>query len=253
MTTTKTRTKTARKNRNTRKTVKASKRRAPPPAKALDVVKGGARSPSPSSTPRARESLEAETAAAQSFEERSLVCARILSEGRWDGNRTVADLAARWGVDRAAVSNYRRAGAVACASARGDLSEMLEDTLGAFRRQEQEAMQTANLLEGQRRFSTAVRYREAARQARVKHAEVAGLVRVHHTVSLEADPRFAGLYATIHASLEDLDRMRDAFVAEVAKLTGGVLPEVTIPNASAHVRDAVRRYEAEVGARKLAA
>jgi hypothetical protein len=36
-------------------------------------------------------------------------------------------------------------------------------------------------------------------------------------------------------------------------MTHGALPSAPLPKVQAHVLDAVRRYEAEIGARKLAA
>lgn len=71
--------------------------------------------------------------------------------------------------------------------------------------------------------------------------------------SIIDDPRIAGLWTALHAALEDYDRMRDAFLADVVALTGGALPASALPSAHAHVRDAVKRYEAEIGARRLAA
>lgn len=211
-----------------------------------------------------------EAPAANDFEARSLLCSRILAKGEWDGLFVSKALATIWGVSLDGVTNYRRAGAVANAAARGDNAELLEDTLGSYRTQERECHHQAQELERMGRQGEASRYRDLAQKARARMTEVTGLLQHRLTISLEADPRIAGLYAAQLAALEDFDRLveqRDidarrreqALLAEIERLTGGVLPAglpeapAALPSAQDHVRDAVKRYEAEIGARKLAA
>lgn len=211
-----------------------------------------------------------EARAANDFEARSLLCAKILAKGEWSGLLVSEALRTVWGVERGAISNYLRAGAVVVAASRGDNQELLEDTLGMYRRQERECIHVAHELEGEGRQGEASRYRDLAQKARARMTEVTGLLQHRLTISLEADPRIAGLYAAQLAALEDFDRLveqRDidarrreqALLAEIERLTGGVLPAglpeppAALPSAQDHVRDAVKRYEAEIGARKLAA
>lgn len=212
--------------------------------------------------------IEKEALGAVDFESRSLLCSRILAKGEWDGLFVSRALAAAWGVSLDAVTNYRRAGAVANAAARGDTSELLEDTFGSYRTQERECHAASLELERQGRHGEASRYRDLAQKARARITEVAGLLQHRITISLEADPRFAGLIAAQFNALEAFDalaaqqhaeteRVVQALLAEVERLNGGVLPAglpelpVALPSAQEHVRGAVKRYEAEIGARKL--
>ncbi len=211
-----------------------------------------------------------EAEAADNYEARSILCGKLQARGAWNGLLTTIALAELWGVDRPAIGNYRRAGSVACAASRGDIGEMLEETLGAYREKERLCDDIAAQLEAKGRHQDAARYREMAKRARDSFATVAGLMQHRMTISLEADPRIAGLYAAQLAALEDFDRMAEqqrldvqrvlqALLSEVERLNGGVLPAglpelpPALPSAKDHVRDAVKRYEAEIGARKLAA
>ena len=134
-----------------------------------------------------------------------------------------------------------------------DLAEKLDDTLAHLLRMQEANERQADALEARGAYTEAARYRATALQARRHYAEVAGLVQHKVSLSLEADPRIAGLWTAILTALEDLDHMREAYVGEVEKLTGGVVPTAPLPPAGPFVRDAVRRYEGEIGARKLAA
>ena len=187
-------------------------------------------------------------AAATTFDARSLVCAELLFSGQWKTS-TPKDLATAWGVNLEAISNYRRAGAVARQAMSLDLDEKLDDTLANLLRQQEQAERIAEKLEAARDFTEGARYRAIALQARRHYADVAGLVQHRMSVSIEADPRIAGMYQAILASLEDFDRLRAAFLADVEKLTGGTLPASSLPSAFEHVRAAVKRYEGEIGAR----
>ena len=201
-------------------------------------------------------------AAATTFDARSLVCAELLFGGQWKTS-TPKDLATAWGVNLEAISNYRRAGAVARQAMSLDLDEKLDDTLANLLRQQEQAERIAEKLEAARDFGEGARYRAIALQARRHYADVAGLVQHRMSISLEADPRIAGMYQAILAALKDRDRQEDArrvsfdtWLGEVEKLTGGVLPPGLpewLPSAREHVREAVKRYEAEIGARRLAA
>lgn len=198
--------------------------------------------------PRARPPLDPKLAT--SFDERVLVCADMFATGQMNGHRTAAWLSSLWGVGRDAIAQYRRAGEVVARADRGDTSELMEDALGACRRDEEDALRLAEWLETLGEFQAAGRYRELAQKARAKYIEVAGLVTQKVSISLEADPRIAGLWRVMHATLEELDRAREAYIAEVAKLTGGPVPTAELPVPSEHVTAAVRKYEAETGGRK---
>ena len=197
-------------------------------------------------------------AKASTFEERSLVCAELMLTGQWKTS-TVPELARAWGVDPAAISNYRRAGQVARAAMTLDLAEKLDDTLAHLLRMQEANERQADALEARGAYTEAARYRATALQARRHYAEVAGLVQHKVSLSLEADPRVAGMYQAILAALEDRDRQEaereqrlGAWLVAVEKLTGGVLPEgrpEALPSVREHVRDAVKRYEVDLGAR----
>lgn len=194
------------------------------------------------------QSTARDIATAQTFEERSLVCAELLMTGQWK-TTTAAELAAVWGGGIAAISNYRRAGQVARAAMSLDFEEKLDDTLAHFLRMQETNERLADEREAAGDHAEAVRYRAIARAARRDYAEVGGLIQHRMSVSLEGDPRIAGMYQAILAALEDFDRLRGAFLAEVEKLTGGALPTAPLPSAREHVRNAVKRYEGEIGAR----
>lgn len=190
-------------------------------------------------------------------EARSLVCADILASGEWR-NATASKLAAAWGVDRGAVANYRRAAHAVLAATGLDLEEKLTDTLAHLTRMQEENEEQARVLEAQSDHDRAVSYRTIALNARARFAEVAGLLVHKISFSLEADPRVAGMYQAILAALADRDRQEDeqrrVVLAIVERLNGGALPAdfpEALPSVRDHVRDAVKRYEAEIGARQL--
>lgn len=191
--------------------------------------------------------------AATTFDERALAAARMLAAGRWD-LATVDEVRIAWGVTEAAMATYRRTGRTALAVLQDvDMAKDLELVKANLRHQADEALALALRLEATNRLTLASRYRDIARKAEEDYARFAGLDVQRHSISLEADPRIAGLWTAILAALEDLDRMREAYVGEVEKLAGGVVPTAPLPPAGPFVRDAVRRYEGEIGARKLAA
>lgn len=182
------------------------------------------------------------------FEERALVCADLLLSGRWK-RATAARLAELWGVDRGTVGNYRRAGQIVRASLGLDLEEKLEDTLAHLLRMQEENERQAKQCEAAKDYATAAKYRSIALNARQKYAETAGLVQQRVSISLESDPRIAGLWRVLWAALAELDAARVAHLAAVGELTGGA-PGTELPMASTVVREAVRRYEAAQGARQ---
>lgn len=214
----------------------------------------------PPAEPTARKALDVANAA--TFEERSLVCAELLATGRWT-TATASELAESWGESTAAISNYRRAGQVARAAEGLDLAEKTEDTLGHLLRMQEQNERIATALETKNEHGDAARYRALALQARAKYAEVAGLVQQKVSVSIEVDPRFAGVYRAINGALDEQDRLERsrsaqlaAWVGEVALLTDGVLPPgmpEELPPARARVVAAVQEYERAIGARTMGA
>jgi hypothetical protein len=220
----------------------------------------------PAPPPRAREAGDPKLAI--SYEDRVRFCADILVRGQWSGRPVVRWLCEVWGVHRDAVHDYRRAGAVLAAGDRGDLAESLEDTLGAFRKQEEDATREAERL-AEEDPGSAARYQAIAHKARTSAAQVLGLLTTRISISLEADPRIAGLWRALWEVLGEVDaelreresvdaRRLSTFLGAVERLTGGPLPaEVValvarseaVPSVVDTVRAAVRRYEERIGAR----
>lgn len=217
-------------------------------------------------TPRAREpappvdaATDEQIRAAQTFEDRGLMCLRFLSAGQWNA-ATVSRLMRVWGATEAALSNYRRSGKVALAAVSGeDHARRLDHVLASLQLQADENEALAKSYEARGRLTLAAKHRDLQRRATMSFAEIAGLNERRMSVSIEADPRVAGLYQAILGALEDRDRQEAErarelaeWIAEVSKLTGGVLPHglpAALPSVRDHVRDAVKRYEAEIGAR----
>lgn len=172
---------------------------------------------------------------------------RALTEG-WEQN--VDRLMRLWSCSESALSSYRRLGKMALAALQDDdAAARLDHVLADLRVQANEQEALAKMYRATRRPTLASRHDDLARKALALYAEFAGLVQRRTVVSLEADPRIAGMYQAILASLEDFDRLRAAFLGDVEKLTGGPLPASSLPSAFEHVRAAVKRYEGEIGAR----
>lgn len=212
-------------------------------------------------TSRARVSIP-DPAKATSYEERALVCLRLLAAGQWTTEK-IESLKTTWGVTEAGINNYRRGGKVAIAAINsGKIGQILEETMAGFRLQADEAEEHAKRFEATGKYGLALRYREAQRRAEENYAEISGLRKQHMTISLEADPRIAGLWQAVWSALEDRDRQEEERTRRITELVerinGGVLPDgfadmLALPPVSDHLRDAVRRYEAEIGARKALA
>ena len=207
------------------------------------------RSPTPRSpATRAREPLtDDEIGAATESEARGLVCMRALTEG-WEA--LVPRLMRVWGCTEGALSTYRRLGKMALAALGDeDAAARLDHVLAELRVQASEHEALGKDYRARGRYTLATKHDDLARKSLALFAEFAGLVQRRTVVSIEADPRIAGMYQAILASLEDFDRLRAAFLGDVEKLTGGTLPASSLPSAFEHVRAAVKRYEGEIGAR----
>jgi hypothetical protein len=206
---------------------------------------------SPGATSRAPEITDEDIEAAKSYEERSLFCLRVLTLGQWAA--TEKRLLRIWQVGAPGLANYRRAGKVALhAIGSDDAPKRLEQTLADLRHLAERHEELAEFYRSRNRPTLALHHDGERRRAVADFASVAGLTERRVTISLETDPRLAGLWPVLHAALEDVDRMLDAYRGEVEKMTHGALPSAPLPKVQAHVLDAVRRYEAEIGARKLA-
>lgn len=216
----------------------------------------------PASTPRAREFADTEIEAAGDYDTRSLLCFHVLLAGQWQA--MTPRLKRTWGTTDAALSNYRRAGRVAqLAMASEDVAKTFDHVVASLQHLADHHEEQAIHFESRNRPSLARSHLEDQRRAIMDLAEVMGLRQKHVSVSVEADPRIAGAMQAILAALADRDRQEteraarvSAWIVEVEKLTGGVLPPglpEALPSARDHVRDAVKRYEAEIGARTLAA
>lgn len=215
-------------------------------------------------TPRARENAgvsDAEIRAAETYEERSLFCLRVMTSGEWSS--TERRLCAIWAVTPSGLASYRRAGKVALhAISDGKSAGRQEQTLADLQHLAARHEELAEHYRGRNRVTLALKHDSEQRRAIESYASVAGLLERRVSISLEADPRIAGLWQAVHAALEDRDRQEEErarrIVELVEQLNGGVLPEgladvLALPSVQDHVRDAVKRYEAEIGARKLAA
>lgn len=199
--------------------------------------------------------------AAKTYEERGLFCLRVLSLGLW--GVTEKRLRTRWGISAGALYNYRRTGKVALAAVGDeDAPKRLEQTLAELRHLASRHEELAEFYRTRGRLTLALKHDSEQRRAVESYADVAGLTERRVMISLEADPRIAGLWQVVHAALEDRDRQEEERARRITELVeslnGGVLPEgfadmLALPPVQEHVRDAVKRYEADIGARKLAA
>jgi len=219
-------------------------------------------------SPRARDASydssaisDSEISAAKDWDSRGLMCLRVLQTGRWDVE--VPRLLRLWECTEPALSTYKRAGRVALAAiGQADAAERLEALLAGYWLEAEECDALAKQY-AQKRPTLASRYRELRRKALEEFAKAAGLVQQKVSVSIEVDPRFAGVYRAINAALDEQDRLERerssalrAWVAEVALLTDGVLPPgmpEELPPARARVVAAVQDYERQIGARAMGA
>lgn len=212
-------------------------------------------------SPRARNPAEtlsdADILAASDHHERGLLCLRVLSLGQWTAEED--RLRRLWGVTDSGLRHYRRSAGVARAAVQGeDAGKRLDLVLASFRRQEERQEELAEFFRARGRPALASRHDDLQRKATLAFAEIAGLNERRVVVSIEADPRVAGMYQAILAALADRDRQEDeqrrAVLVIVERLNGGTLPAdfpEALPSVRDHVRDAVKRYEAEIGARQL--
>lgn len=186
---------------------------------------------------------------------------RVLQTGRWDAE--VPRLLRLWECTEPALGNYKRSGRVALAAVQNtDAAERLDALLAGYWLEAEECDALAKQY-AQKRPTLASRYRELRRKALEEFAKAAGLVQQKVSVSIEVDPRFAGVYRAINAALDEQDRLERsrsaqfaAWVGEVAALTGGVLPPgmpEELPPARARVVAAVQGYERTIGARAMGA
>ena len=222
--------------------------------------------PSQPKSPRARDAsddssaiTDSDISAAKDWDARGLMCLRVLQTGRWDAE--VPRLLRLWECTEPALSTYKRAGRVALAAiGQADAAERLEALLAGFWLEAEECDALAKQY-AQKRPTLASRYRELRRKALEEFAKAAGLVQQKVSVSIEVDPRFAGVYRAINAALDEQDRLERersaqlaAWVGEVALLTDGVLPPgmpEELPPARARVVAAVQDYERQIGARAM--
>ena len=213
-------------------------------------------------TTRARDAMtDDEIRAAVDADARGLACMRLLTEGGWDAQ--VPRLLALWGCTEPALGNYKRAGRVALAAlGQADAAARLEAVLASYWLEAEECDALAKQY-AQKRPTLASRYRELRRKALEEFAKTSGLVQQKVTISIEADPRFSGVYRAINAALDEQDRLEaeraaqlQAWIGEVVKLTGGVLPPgmpEELSPARARVVAAVQDYERQIGARTMGA
>ena len=210
--------------------------------------------------------------------------ADVIARGGWKDRRSVRALAAAWGIGRDAVRERHRAAAVLAGEDRGTTAETLENTIGNVTIGAEECEAQAFALENPKdqdgkpiapsedAIALAFKYRALAGKSRTFRAKLEGLLVSRVSVSLEADPRIAGLWPALWEALAELDarlqeraeveagRLR-AFIAAVERLTGGPLPaEVAalvaggepMPCAVDTVDAAVKRYEERTGGRTMA-
>lgn len=203
-------------------------------------------------SPRARDPVtDAEIAAADTAPARGLVAMRVLIEGSWDAQ--VPRLVRLWACTEPTLAAYRRAGQMALAGALDEQGgAILVETQASLRCQAENHERLAAEYRAHGRPTLAAKHDDLQRQATMAFAQLAGLVQTKVSVSLDGDPRFSGMLRAIRAALDDYDRMRVAFVAEVETMTGGSLPAAALPPAREHVTAALRRYEVELGARSPA-
>lgn len=197
------------------------------------VSANGSEQISAKNSPRARDPVsDAEIAAADTATLRGLVAMRVLMEGAWEAQ--VPRLMRLWGCTEPTLASYRRAGQMALAGALDERGgELLAETQASLRCQAENHERLAAEYRVRNRPTLAAKHDDLQRLATMAFAQISGLVQNRVSVSLDGDPRFSGMLRVIRGALDDYDR---------------ALPEGT-PSARAHVADALRRYEIELGAR----
>jgi len=201
--------------------------------------------------------------------------------GGWRDRRSVKALSAAWGLGPDAIHERHRAAAVLAGTDRGEMAAQLENTIGLVTAGAEECEAAAAKLENpvdangdprpasEDEIALALKYRALGAKNRGVRMRLEGLIQARVSVSIEGDPRLAGLWPALWSALGELDaglrereqvhaaRLR-AFVAAVERLTGGVLPEDVaalvagaeeLPCAVDRVRAAIVRYEEQTGAR----
>jgi len=168
----------------------------------------------------------------------------------WKGRRSVTLYSERWGLSREAVRERYRAAAAIASLDKGDLAEALEVALGEATRGAEDCGKKATELEGDvDMLAEAVKYRALEKGWTEKRWQLEGLLVSRVSVSLEGDPRIAGLWPVLWEALAELDAGRERFLEKVEALTQGALPGDVLPVPSEVVKEAVRRYEQQIGAR----
>ncbi len=228
--------------------------------------------------------LHPEALAVVGFAPQVRYLADVIARGGWKDRRSVRALAAAWGIGRDAVRERHRAAAVFAGEDRGGPAESLENTIGLVTAGAEECEAAAYKLENpvdsegkprpasEDELALALKYRALGAKNRGVRMRLEGLLVSRVSISLEADPRIAGLWPALWEALAELDarlqeraeveaaRLR-AFVAAVERLTGGPLPaEVAalvaggeaVPNVTDTVDLAVKRYEERTGGRTMA-
>lgn len=223
-------------------------------------------------SPRARElRSKAKWNDAKSFEERADVCSRLRAVGQWEDGVTPKELSIAWGVSEAMIAQYTQAARYHL-STQVDTPALLARTLRRLETEEAAARTAAEELETAGQWKEAEKYRALTLKALQQYSAVAGLLTTKVSISLEADPRIAGLWSVLWEALGELDhvlaereeveRTNAAHILTIVeRINGGTVPadmshivgfREPVPSAVETVRAAVKKYEERIGARAKA-
>ena len=206
----------------------------------------------------------------------------LSSAGGWKDRRSVKALSAAWGLGHDAIHERHRAAAVLASADRGAMAEALENTIGLVTAGAEECEEQAKALEApvvlddgkeipasEDARQLALKYRQLGAKNRATRMRLEGLLVSRMSISIEGDPRLAGLWPVLWAALGEVDaaaaehrqvheRRVRSFVAAVERLTGGPLPPEVMelvtaddagPTAAERVKEAIVRYEEQTGGR----
>lgn len=209
--------------------------------------------------PRARELIDPK--AAISFEDQVRFIADRIVAGQWRDRRSIKWLCAEWLLGEDAVRERYRAGVVLAGEGRGDTAANLENAIARETAAADACEEQAEKLEhptdnagnpyapSMDELALAAKYRALARAHWAMRARLEGLLVNRTSVSLEGDPRLAGLWPLLWRVLGELDAQIRAYAAEAAQLAGGVAPIAELPSATAMVKAEIVAYEERLGGR----
>ena len=182
--------------------------------------------------------------------------------GGWKDRRSVKALCAAWGLGPDAIHERHRAAAVLAGQDRGGTPAQLENTIGLVTAAAEECEAEALKLErptdengnpiapSEDARQLALKYRALAAKDRGVRMRLEGLLQTKVSISVEGDPRLAGLWPVLWRALGEADAQVRAYAAEASRLAGGVVPVAELPDVVALVKAEIRAYEERLGGRQ---